>query len=833
MKKFSLLLCLLSLSIPLELFGQLQSPQEYFHGNYSKKFTGHAAILAYIQHLSANSDKIKWVPYGQTNEGRTLGICMISSAENLSKAEEIRKNHLAASGVSKDQSSAKDEKCIIWLSHGVHGNEAGATESSIQTMYDLVNPNNVNTREWLKNTIVLLDPSVNPDGYDRYCNWNNSVSNLQLQIDPQSREHQEPWPGGRPNHYYFDLNRDWAWQSQIETQQRLVMYNKWLPVIHVDAHEMYKDNSYYFAPAAEPYHAYITPWQREFQEKVGRNNAKYFDAHRWLYYTGEYFDLLYPAYGDTYPTFRGAIGMTYEQAGHGAAGRAIITDNGDTLTLADRIDHHNTAILSTVEMASKNAVQLNDEFAKYIRQSIQKPIGKFKTYWIKGDWNSDRMLALRNLLDRNSIVYGQGKSNMEVNASYSYATATTAKGKLDSSDLVIPASQAFSTLLQVLFEPEAALKDSLTYDITAWAIPYAYGLEVYASTETLEFRSPKVAVRKSKTTPAPYAICIPWTDLGAAKAVSKLEQAGLVIRVSTKPLTIEGKMYQPGSLMLLAADHRKNADWDKIAYAILNALPVDFFPLSSGWLAQGNNLGSDTYRLLKTSKVALVSGPSTNENSMGHVWHFMEAELGFPLSILDAEDLSRLRLSDYNTLIFPDGSYDLKTDFLETWVKGGGKLILMGAANQMVAGKPNFHLINKEADKKSDSLKVAVAPIHYSDRERSELSNAIFGAAIEVDVDLSHPLGYGLNAKTYFLKTSGRVYKYDDGLTMVGTIGKNPRISGFVGAKKKITLKESLFFAVESMGAGQVVYLSDEPLFRSMWYDGKLLMANAIFMSLR
>jgi hypothetical protein len=234
----------------------------------------------------------------------------------------------------------------------------------MKTAFCMLDPANTKTKNWLKNELVIMDPCINPDGRDRYVNWFNSVVSIVPNPQTAAREHQEPWPGGRTNHYNFDLNRDWAWQSQQESRFRLKLYNEWLPMVHVDFHEQGFNEPYYFAPAAEPFHEVITPWQREFQLLIGKNNAKYFDANGWLYFTKERFDLLYPSYGDTYPTYNGAIGMTFEQGGI-RGGLAVINEDGDTLTLADRLEHHYTTGLSTVEIASNNSSKLVSEFKKY------------------------------------------------------------------------------------------------------------------------------------------------------------------------------------------------------------------------------------------------------------------------------------------------------------------------------------------------------------------------------------------------------------------------------------------------------------------------------------
>ncbi len=335
----------------------LQTPEQFLGYKVGTHFTPHYKIVNYVRAVAqAKPDMVRIEKYGETNEGRELLLIYITTPENLKNLESIRQTNLAFSGLSNNKTagSTTASPAIVWLSYNVHGNEASSSEASMLTLYSLVDPANTSTKEWLRNTVVIIDPCMNPDGRDRYVNWINSVMGKNYNPDPQSREHNEPWPGGRTNHYNFDLNRDWAWQTQKETRLRMAKYNEWLPQVHVDFHEQGYNQPYYFAPAAEPFHEVITPWQREFQNTIGRNNARYFDQNGWLFFTKERFDLLYPSYGDTYPLYNGAIGMTFEQGGI-RAGLGVTTGAGDVLTLVDRVNHHYTTGLSTIEMASQHA----------------------------------------------------------------------------------------------------------------------------------------------------------------------------------------------------------------------------------------------------------------------------------------------------------------------------------------------------------------------------------------------------------------------------------------------------------------------------------------------
>ena len=417
---------------------QLKSPEEFLGYKIGSRYTPHWKIVNYFNHVAANATtQVKLQQYGETNEGRPLLLAFVSSAENMQRLESIRMNNLRLANLAKDKMAAIEENApaIVWLSYNVHGNETSSSEAAMLTLYALVDPSNTKTKEWLKNTVVIIDPCINPDGRDRYVNWFNSIAGKKYNPQLMAREHQEPWPGGRTNHYNFDLNRDWAWQTQVESQQRIKMYDQWMPQVHVDYHEQGINNPYYFAPAAQPYHDVITPWQRDFQVTIGKNNAKYFDANGWLFFTKEEFDLFYPSYGDTYPVYNGAIGMTYEQAGGPAGGLGVLNNEGDTLTLYDRATHHFTTSLSTIEISSLNASKLITEFRKFFNDAVANGSGEYKTYVIKYDAKDDeRINSLLELLDRNGIQYSSGSGTAK---GFNYNSGKEENFSMGAGDIVI------------------------------------------------------------------------------------------------------------------------------------------------------------------------------------------------------------------------------------------------------------------------------------------------------------------------------------------------------------------------------------------------------------
>ena len=381
----------------------IATPDAFLGYKLGSKFTAHYRIVNYFESVAnALPDQIKLEKYGETNEGRPLLMAVIASKENMKKIDEIRKNNLRLTGLLKDAPGNINTPVIVWLSYNVHGNEPSSSEVSMKVLYEILSGKNSSLNEWMKNTVVIIDPCLNPDGRDRYVNWLTQVIGKLPNADVNAREHDEPWPGGRSNHYNFDLNRDWAWQTQIESQTRLAKYQQWMPQIHCDFHEQSPNSPYYFAPAAEPVHEAVTQWQKDFQVTVGKNHAKYFDANGWLFFTKQYFDLFYPSYGDTYPLFNGSVGMTYEQGGNNSGGVAIALENGDTLTLADRIDHHFATSISTIEIASANANKLVANFKKYFDESNAGLNNIYKSYVVKNIKNGN-ISALKNLLQKNEI----------------------------------------------------------------------------------------------------------------------------------------------------------------------------------------------------------------------------------------------------------------------------------------------------------------------------------------------------------------------------------------------------------------------------------------------
>lgn len=811
---------------------KIQSPDEFLGYKLGDQFTPHYRIVDYFKYVAQASKNVKLQQFGSTNEGRPLLAMFIASDENIGRLEEIRHNNLRLAGIESGTAIA-NAPVITWLSYNVHGNEPASSEAAMWTLYDMVDPSNTRTQAWLKNSVVVIDPCLNPDGRDRYVHFYNSVRGAVPDANPASREHVEPWPGGRVNHYYFDLNRDWAWQAQKETQARVGLFNQWLPEVHVDYHEQGYNAPYYFAPAAEPYHKDITQWQRDFQVTIGKNNAKYFDQNGWMYFTKQEFDLLYPSYGDTYPLYNGSIGMTYEQGGI-SAGLAVLTRSGDTLTFAQRIAHHHSTGLSTIETASVNSQKLLDEFKKFFDNSRTNPPGEYKTYIIKND-NNNNINTLATMLGRNGIQYGFGLANKAVTG-YDYFTGKTEQYTVGPNDLVVNAYQPKAVLLHVLLEPRTFIADSNTYDITAWALPYAFGLKAYGVKESLKPASATWGVLKAQqlVNTHAYAYVASWQSVGDVKFLAALLKKKIKVRYSEKPFEAGGKQFRAGSLLIARASNDQ-ANFDQVVTQTAAELNEDLTPLSSGFVDKGNDLGSDAIHYIRQPRVMLLAGDDVNSEAMGEVWHLFEAQIGYPITLVKYENLGRARLGDYDVIICPDGRYDdFPSEKLQGWIRDGGKLIAIDNAVALLAGKNGFG-IKKKDDKKDDKAdtkdKGKPTVKIYADRDRDAIRSMIPGAIFKLNLDNTHPLGFGLPNYYYSLKLNDDIYELlgDDGWN-VGTVKKDSYTSGFAGAVSKQKINNGLLLGVQSMGRGSVVYMVDDPLFRSFWENGKLLFCNAVFM---
>lgn len=866
MNQTKLLFILVLIFSPILQADELKSPSEYLGYELGDKFTFHHDAVDYFEHVSRVSNHVELIEYGETYEGRPLIVSIIKHPNNTESIEEIRKNHLITSGL-MDGEAPETAKSIIWLSYSVHGNESSSMEAALKTLHTFSDTSNAEQMKWLEKVILIIDPCINPDGRDRYANFFRMKGNVIPDVDAKTREHRESWHSGRTNHYHHDLNRDWTWQTQKETQNRLKLYNQWLPHVHVDYHEQSYNEPYYFAPAAEPYHELITPWQREFQNIIGNNNAEYFDEQQLLYFRKEEFDLLYPGYGDTYPIYKGAIGMTYEKAGSGAGGIAVKTSDSDTLTLKDRLEHHYLTGLATVEASYQNSERVVQEFQSYFKKANTDPDGKYKNYIISNLENPlKKKTDLKALLDLNGIQYfSPSSSDTKTKKVYNYITGGLENRKIHGGDIIIPSQQDFSVLAHLLLEPKTQVSDTLTYDITAWSLPYVFGLSAYATKDDIKLgdrhttlqRGPGVLFNEEM-----YGLIVKWGTLKSLNFLSELLKNKVTVRVAEKPFSIVGSDFQPGALFISRRGNEHLGDklYDIVQKAQRNHSPTALGTLT-GKSSKGIDLGSSNFKVVKAPRIGLLSGDGISSSNFGEIWHYFEQQIGYPISIFKSSDFKSIPFSDLDVLILPDGSYDfLKTQVpasakikketlasslikkspppeLLEWVNRGGRLIVIGSAMEKFVDQKGYGLVKyeseaakKETTKLADKEKLDERDKKYGNRKQDKLIDKLYGNIVRIKLDNTHPLAFGYGEQYFGLKIEKKLYPLLSKGWNVGILeDSNSHIAGFMGYRIKKKINNNLVFGVYEAKKGRVIYLADNPLFRSFWYNSKILFGNALF----
>lgn len=773
-------------------------------------------------------------------------LAYVTSEENLPRLDEIRHNNLVRAGLRDEPETELESKAIVWLSYNVHGNEISATEAALFTLYELAQEENLRSESYLQNTVVIIDPLLNPDGRERYVNWYTKSSGRQPDPYPTSREHIEPWPNGRSNHYNFDLNRDWAWQTQIETRQRLAVYHNWMPHIHADFHEMGINSPYYFAPAAEPFHEAITDWQRAFQTTIGENHMRYFDANYRVYFTREIFDLFYPSYGDTYPTYNGAIGMTYEQAGNSQGGLSVITAEGDTLTFERRVLNQHVVGMSTVEVTAAHYERVTEEFFRFFERSAEESYSGYNSYVISGDNHPDKLQHLASYLDAWDIRYGHAPERRSEKA-FDYQSQETRDISISGDDLLISARQPKSVLLNVLFEPKPTIIDSLTYDLTAWSVPYAMGLEAYALERELEPQEenewkperPSTPMQSYEADAAPYAYLAEWSGKQDAYFLSRLLQENFRVRTASEPFSMDGeKIWERGTLIITRRGNEQLGNsFDLRIQQIARELDRNLTPVETGFVQSGQDFGSGGVSMINAPRVALIGGRGVSPYNFGEVWQFLDVQLEYPVSVFEHQDLGRVELSDFDVMVMPEGNYarglsDSLKESIAGWVRDGGRLITFSNSAAGLGNELSL-LERRERDEElQEEIDESRELLRYEGRERERATELISGSIYYVQLDNSHPLAYGYPAFYYTLKRGATAYEYLDagrGVN-VGTLQDGAHRAGFEGYLVKDHIRNSLIFGTSRYGRGEVVYLNDNPLFRAFWHNGSLLFANAVFM---
>jgi hypothetical protein len=820
----------------------IPSPDQVLGYPVGDRFPTVQEVETYMRALAQASPVVTVDVYGVTPQGRPLLQVLFASEAHRRDLDAVvaRNAELIDPNTAPARASeiARTNPAILYFTYGIHGNESSSPSAALWTAYDLAS-GAPEVAGVLDGAIVVMDPVANPDGYDRYVQHQRSTELRRFNANPGLRERREPWPGGRPNHYLFDLNRDWAWLTQYESRVRNERFRYWNPQVHVDFHEMGAESSYFFFPAATPinpiYPDHILSWGRRF----GEGNAAAMDAEGILYYTSQNFDLFYPGYGDSWPSLLGAIGMTYEQGGGGGASTEYLRRDGTVLTLRDRALGHRTTGAATIRTAVEGREDLLAGFAGFHRNVAD---GLSDILLVPGE-DVGRLEALAELLLRHGIEIQRLTTAASLSAEPH--PGFESRSQFPAGTLLVPARQPRGRLAGALLRPDNPLDGSSSYDITAWALPFAYGVEAHSLTRvSAATRAPLTEVASrfggALSGSGRYGYLLAPSVSNTPSLVRYLEAEGRVFAL-TEPFTLDGVAYPRGTLFF---PRGRNEDVDERLRA--SGLASVVTPISTGLVEEGVDLGTNDRIALRLPRVLLVGGEGTASTGFGAHWHFLEQVLDLPFDVVNAGDVSGTDLSRYDVILMPPGNPSGVMgqggmDRLSAWVRAGGTLVASGqAAHRLGASMAGVELRETlGAPSTERDARLARALITREDRAEERWAERVPGTILEARLDPSHPLSWGARAgggteDRLFVLSTGVAFEPSEDVETVAWFPEGlARISGVISDDNLARLDRSSWIMDHRMGSGRLILFADDPIFRGFWYGTWSLYVNAILLASR
>ena len=796
------------------------TPRSVIHHEVGEWHVTHDRLLRYMEAIAASApQRVKLQTMGYSYEQRPQTLLIISSPKNIANIETIRRQHLLLSDPARSGSlNLKDMPVVVYMGHSIHGNEPSGSNAALLTAYYLAAAEGKAIEDLLDNVVVLFDPSFNPDGLQRFSTWANQHKSKNLVTDPNSREFNEVWPGGRYNHYWFDLNRDWLPGVHPESRSRIKLFHEWKPNILTDHHEQGSNASFFFQPGVPSRVNPLTPARnQELTAMLGRYHAHNLDSIGSLYFTKENYDDFYYGKGSTFPDINGAIGILFEQAS--SRGHAQETSNG-VLTFPFTIKNQFVTALSTLQ----GARELKKELLEFQRDFYQQSLSGANKSYVFGD--------TYDITKTNLFIEMMLRHNIEVNEYSGPFDATFEKGRSFSVSL----NQPQQVLIQAIFNKQLSFADSLFYDISSWTMPLAYGIPYKESAGTSAGKKIEQAtilegdIVGGKSN---YAYLFAWDEFYAPRALHELQQAGLVTKVATNrfdiPVQGSNKKFDYGSILIPVAMQPFPAD--KVFEIIRNSAKnngLTFYGMQSGVSMNGSDLGSSKFISLTKPRAAMLVGAGVNALDAGEIWHLMDQRMNIPASHLEIPQFNRTDLSRYNTLIMVSGNYnELNKEKLKSWIQGGGELIVLEEAINWAADNGISNVKFKKIKSPADSS----GRLPYVQREQVEGAQQMNGSIFGAEVDLTHPLAYGYHTKTVSMFKPNRVFmeKPKSPYAAPFYYGNSPLQSGYISRENADAIKNSAAVIVNTVGAGRVINISENISLRGFWLGGTKLLMNAFF----
>ena len=781
----------------------------------------HDKLMFYMQTLAEKSNRISIENRGSTFEGRPILLLTITSPKNHNNLEQIRAEHIALTENQNTSASIENMPIIVYQGFSIHGNEPSGANAGLAYAYYLAAAQGPEIDELLDNLVILMDPSYNPDGLQRFAYWANTNKSINLNSDNNEREYHEVWPGGRTNHYWFDMNRDWLPVQLPESRARIETFHKWLPNILTDHHEMVTNSTFFFQPG-EPTRVHpLTPaMNQELTAQIGSYHAKALDKIGSLYFSEERYDDYYYGKGSTFPDVNGGIGILFEQAS--SRGHLQDTENG-TLTFPFTIRNQFTTALSTIEAAQNMRVKIlsyQQEFYRNMRNEASKSRTKAIVFGDSKD--AAKTWHLAEILSRQKINF------------HELATDVTIDSKSFKKDhsYVVPMNQKNHRLIKSMFEKRTTFTDSLFYDISAWTFPLAFNVD-YAELESLSIAGPQMIDFKPLTgnvsQQSSYAYLFEWHEYYTPRALNQILSKGLRAKVAKSPFSLENNTYDYGTIMIPVQNQVLNSN---DLYIFLKEVAEDSKIIITGvntGLSQGIDLGSNDFDPVKKQKVAIVVGSGIRSYDAGEIWHLFDTRYNMKITKIDKEYLNSVDLSSYTDIIIPRSSGKNSNDKtmakkLNDWVKAGGTLIGYG---NMANWFDKHQLMNLEFRK--DTLEAR--DISFGQKSDFIGAQVTGGAIFEAKQDRSHPINFGYKNDKVSLFRNTNVYIEPDKDSYNNPIQytNQPLQSGYISEENLEMIKGSVPFKVQRLGKGRVVLFTDNTNFRAFWYGTNKFLMNAIF----
>ncbi|MCK4921832.1 MAG: hypothetical protein KAS71_12355 [Bacteroidales bacterium] len=784
----------------------------------------HDQITAYAWYIGMKSERALTYTYAKSWENRQLLSIVFTSPENHKNLDNLLNNHKDAA-YGKKISDEKKNPLIIRLGYGVHGNESSTSNSSLLTMYFLAAAQGEFIEKLLNECIIIVDPVLNPDGFTRHSTWVNSNRSTNLVSDPQTRGFNEPWPGGRTNHYLFDMNRDYIPLTHPESEGRVKELHHWLPNIVTDHHEMGANSTFFFQPGVESRNNPLTPFRNyELTKKIALYHAKELDNIGTLYFTEETFDDYYFGKGSSYPDINSSIGILFEQAG--LRGHLRETDHG-TRSFAYSIKNQLSVTMSTL----KAGLEIRSDLLEYQREFYSTALSEaakepVKAYIFGEEYDKTRLKLFVQLLQKHNIEVKNLNKNVKINdADFTVGTS-----------YIVETGQKQYRLIQSFFDPVNKFKDTTFYDVSTWTLPFSFNLktEVINSDKQLSELAGELTTiidnKGSVDSEGDYALLMNWDEYYSPAALHRILYADLRAFSSTQKFKIEGKKYNFGTIMIPLTDQSLSTDEIiSLSENLAEEYSVHFTRLSTGLSESGINLGSGSFNKVKKPKVAIISGNGTHSYYVGEAWYVLDQRFDMPVTLLDMNNFYRADLSEYTTIVLITRNSDFSENSIQkikSWIKDGGTLLAYGSGSEFLI--------------KNEFIKAEVVPkeefdssydYSYSERRKIGDIHRIAGSILEIQADLSHPLFYGYHDENIpVFKNSSLAIKKDKKLfANPATYTNTPLLSGYSSPENIERISNSAYSLIQTSGTGRVIYIVDNPNFRGVWYGTTKVFANAIF----